>query len=144
LTVRYGTRTLHLTNFPQGGTWGPIEFQFYAPIDPNDLDSGPDLDNPLDLTGSTWDLDVFIETDTGVDLWGSFDEWDVSDQDEGIVRTSLTDTDLTETAAVGANCVPTYVFRLTQTRGSKQSVPYIGTIQVASLNSLHTAFGVQP
>lgn len=145
LTLRDGTRVLHLTNFPRGGTWGPIEFAFYDPLDPDDPDSLPDLDSPIDLTGSTWTLNIYDGTrdpDTGeLVLWGSFDDWDTTDEATGIVRGTLTDVELTATATVGDNCAPTYVFELIQERDSLTAYPYIGTIQVTDVSTLLDLLG---
>jgi hypothetical protein len=64
---------------------------------------------------------------------------------DGLVRGSLTDTELTSTAAVGADCAPTYVFELIQTNGDAIAYPYIGTIQVTDVSSLLvTAGGLMP
>lgn len=145
LTLRDGTRVLHLTNFPRGGTWGPIEFVFYDPLDPDDPDSLPDLDSPIDLTGSTWTLNIYDGTrdpDTGeLVLWGSFDDWDTTDEATGIVRGTLTDLELTATAVVGDACAPTYVFELIQERDSLTAYPYIGTIQVTDASTLLDLLG---
>jgi hypothetical protein len=132
-TLRDGTRVLHLTNFYRGATWGPIEFAFYDLLDPNDPESGPDLLNPIDLTGSTWELNIY---DTAGVLWGSFDDWNTADHATGQVYGSLADTALTATAAIGVDCAPTYTFELIQTRSGQTAVPFIGTIQVVHATSL--------
>lgn len=142
LTLRDGTRVLHLTNFPRGGTWGPIEFGFYNPLDPLDDESAPDLDSPIDLTGSTWTLNVYEpDGEGGTAPWGSFDSWDLDDEATGVVRATLTDTELTATAVVGDACAPTYLWELIQTRGDQTAVPYIGTIQVTDVSSLLDLLG---
>jgi hypothetical protein len=133
VTLRDGTRVLHLTNFYRGATWGPIEFVFYELVDPDDPESGPDLEAPIDLGDSTWDLTIY---DANGDVWGSFDVWDDTDHATGQVYGALTDTDLTATAAVGADCAPTYTWELVQTRDSQTAVPFIGTIQVAHVTTL--------
>lgn len=138
VTLRDGTRLAHFTNLPRGGTWGPFEWGFYEPLDPDDPDSLPDLESPIDLTGSTWALNIYDSTGT---LWGSFDDWDTSDQATGLVRGSLTDTELTATATVGADCAPTYVYELIQTNGDQIAYPYIGTIQVTDVTSLLSLLG---
>lgn len=136
LTLRDGTRVLHLTNFPRGGTWGPIEFGFYDPLDPTDDESAPDLDSPIDLTGSTWTLNVYEQVDGAAVLWGSFDDWDAADEATGLIRGSLTDLELTATAVVGDGCAPTYVWELIQERDGLTAFPYIGTIQVTDVSTL--------
>lgn len=132
-SLRDGTRVLHLTNFYRGATWGPIEFAFYELVDPTDPDSGPDLNTPIDLGDSTWQLNIY---DADGEPWGSFDNFDVSDHATGQLYATLTDTDLTDTAAVGADCAPTYTWELVQTRDSQTAVPFIGTIQVAHVTAL--------
>lgn len=145
LTLRDGTRVLHLTNFPRGGTWGPIEFAFYDPLDADDPESLPDETSPIDLTGSLWTLNVYdgtVDPDTGeLVLWGTFDSWDTSDHVDGVVRATLTDLELTATATVGANCAPTYLWELIQTRDGQTAYPYIGTIQVTDVSSLLDLLG---
>lgn len=142
VTLRDGTRVLHLTNFPRGGTWGPIEFAFYEPLDPSDPESLPDEGNPIDLTGSTWTLNIYApDGDGGTTLWGSFDDWDTTDHAAGLVRGTLTDTELTATAAVGDGCAPTYVFELIQERDGLTAYPYIGTIQVTDVSTLLDLLG---
>ena len=137
-TLRDGTRVLHLTNMYRGATWGPVEFAFYELLDPTDPESGPNLAAPIDLGDSTWALNIYDSTGT---LWGSFDDWDTSDQATGLVRGSLTDTELTATATVGADCAPTYVYELIQTNGDQIAYPYIGTIQVTDVTSLLSLLG---
>lgn len=143
VTLRDGTRVLHLERFPRGGTWGPIEFAFYAPLDPDDPDSGPNLTDPIDLTGSTWTLTIYSrDPDTGdLAVWGAFDNWDNSDAADGIIRGTLTDTELTATADVGVDCAPTYLYELVQDRDGLTAYPYIGTIQVTDVSSLLSYLG---
>jgi hypothetical protein len=138
-TLRDGTRVLHLTNMYRGATWGPVEFAFYELLDPTDPESGPNLAAPIDLGDSTWALNIYDSTNT---LWGSFDVWDTSDHATGQVYGTLTDTELTATAEIGADCAPTYVWELIQTRDSQTAVPFIGTIQVAHVTSLSSLLGV--
>jgi hypothetical protein len=142
VTLRDGTKVLHFTNLPRAGTWGPFEFGFYEPVDPDDEESEPNLDAPIDLTGSTWALHIYSEDSDGLLLpFGSFDVWDLDDASDGLVRGSLTDTELTSTAAVGADCAPTYVFELIQTSGDAIAYPYIGTIQVTDASTLLSLLG---
>lgn len=138
-TLRDGTRVLHLTNLYRGATWGPIEFAFYELVDSGDPDSGPDLDAPIDLGDSTWALNVYDADGT---LWGSFDDFDVSDHATGQVYATLTDTELTATASVGDDCSPTYTWELVQTRDGQTAVPFIGTIQVTDVSSLNSLLAV--
>jgi hypothetical protein len=142
VTLRDGTRVAHFTNLPRGGTWGPFEFGFYEALDPDDPESLPDLDAPIDLSGSTWALNIYSEdTDGSLLLFGSFDEWDLDDLAIGLVRGTLTDTELTADAVVGADCAPTYVFELIQTNGDAIAYPYIGTIQVTDASTLLSLLG---
>jgi hypothetical protein len=144
VTLRDGTRVAHFTNFPRGGTWGPIEFGFYEALDEDDPESLPNLAAPIDLTGSTWELNIYSEDPDnpgGLLTFGSFDDFDTSDHATGLVRATLTDTELTGDAVVGADCAPTYVYELIQTRDSLTAYPYIGTIQVTDVTSLLDLLG---
>ena len=132
-TLRDGTRIVHLTNLYRGATWGPIEFGFYELTDPEDPESGPNLAAPIDLTGSTWTLTVYDAADT---VWGVFDDVDASDAATGQVYLTLTDTELTATAAIGDDCAPTYTYELMQERSGATAFPIIGTIQVTHVSAL--------
>lgn len=122
VTLRGGPTVLHLTNQYAGTTWS-LRLKFYEA----EADGvTPDLNAPLNLTGSTWTAPIRLLS-TGASA-GAFTV-NSSAQAAGYIDLAV---DLDD-PVVGAGCAPTYVFEVFQTRSGKMSAPVVGDIQVGSI-----------
>jgi len=120
-----GATVVHVGPFHYAATWA-FRLAFFE----SNPDGSPNLDAPLDLTGSTWTVPVWpVGATDPLPPWASF-VVDDSQQNLGFIDLRLDPDDRPDGVAIAPNCDPSYVYEVRQDRGGAVAYPVIGTIAV--------------